>query len=83
MVCCQRIGLSMAIVAFVALQQTSAPAQASQPLTGTWKLNVAKSTFNPPDLAAKSLVVTYRLEGDTITASLDGVDDTGRAVRSE
>ena len=83
MVSCRRIGLSMAIVATVVLQQTSASAQASQPLTGTWKLNVAKSTFNPPDLAAKNLLVTYRVEGDTITASLDGVDYTGRAVRSE
>jgi hypothetical protein len=63
--------------------QTSVAAQATEPLTGTWKLNVAKSTFNPADLSTASLVVTYEVRGDTVTASLDGVDTSRRAVHSE
>ena len=80
---CRGIGVLIGIVAFVALQQTSATAQATQPLTGTWKLNLAKSTFNPPDLSAVSLLVTYEVKGDKVTASLDGVDTSHRAVHSE
>jgi hypothetical protein len=77
------MALFVAIVAFVALQQTAAFVQARHPLTGTWKLNLAKSTYNPPELAQKSILATYQVVGDTITASLEGVDYMGRAVRSE
>ena len=77
------IGVFIGSVAFVAWQPMPAPAQATQPLTGTWKLNVAKSTFDPPDLAAANLLVTYEVTGDTVTASLDGVDSKHRAVHSE
>lgn len=83
MVSCRGIGVCIGIVAFVALQQTSAAAQATQPLTGTWKLNPAKSTFNPSDLSTENLVVTYEVKGDKVTASLDGVDARHRAVHSE
>ena len=77
------IGVCLAITVFVALQATLAAAQASQPLTGTWKLNLAKSTFDPPDLAATSLIVTYEVTGDTVSAALDGVDSGHHAVHSE
>jgi hypothetical protein len=75
--------LFVATVAFVALQQTAAFVQALHPLTATWKLNLAKSTYDPPELAQKSIGATYRVTGDTITASLEGVDYMGRAVRTE
>lgn len=83
MVSCRGISVFVGIVAVATLQQTSAAAQATQPLTGTWKLNLAKSTFNPPDLSAPSLLVTYEVKGETVKASLDGVDSTHRAVHSE
>jgi hypothetical protein len=76
------IAVFIGVAAFVALQ-ASAAAQPSQPLTGTWKLNLAKSTFSPPDLSAPSLLVTYEVRGNTVTASLDGVDSRHRAVHSE
>ena len=83
MVSCRRIGVLIVSVAFAALHSTSASAQATQPLTGTWKLNLARSTFDPPDLAAANLLVTYEVNGDSVTASLDGVVATHRAVHSE
>jgi hypothetical protein len=83
MVSCRGVGVFIGIVAFVAVQQMSADAQATQPLTGTWKLNPKKSTFDPPDLSTANLVVTYEVKGDSVTASLDGVDSGGRAVHSE
>jgi hypothetical protein len=76
-------GVFVGILVFAASQQISAAAQATQPLTGTWKLNPAKSTFDPPDLSTANLRVTYEVKGDTVTASLDGVDSSRRAVHSE
>lgn len=76
------IAVFIGIAAFAALQP-SAAAQRTHPLTGTWKLNLAKSTFSPPDLSAPNLVVTYEVRGNSVTASLDGVDSGHRAVHSE
>jgi hypothetical protein len=83
MVPCRGIGVLIGLVAFAAVPQNSAFAQATPPLTGTWKLNLAKSTFNPPDLSVPNLLVSYEVKGDTVTASLDGVDSRHRAVHSE
>lgn len=80
---CRELGVFVGVVVLVAGQQISPAAQATQPLTGTWKLNLAKSRFDPPDLSTASLVVTYEVKGDTVTASLDGVDSSRRAVHSE
>ena len=58
-------------------------AQAPSPLTGTWKLNVAKSKFDPANLAIKSNTIKYTITGDSITAVTDGVDAQGRATHTE
>ena len=79
---CRSIGVFIGIVAFISLQ-TPPAVQATEPLTGTWKLNLAKSTFSPPDLSVPNLVVTYEVKGNRVTASLDGVDSGQRAVHSE
>ena len=77
------IGVLFTIVAVAAPQLCAAKAQSQQPLTGTWKLNLAKSTFDPPDQSTESLLVTYEVKGDTVKASLDGVDSDHHAVHSE
>jgi len=79
----RRFGVYVAIVVSVALLQVSASMQTSHPLAGTWKLNLAKSKYNPPDLAAKSSVVTYQVKGDAITLTQDVVDSMGRTVHME
>lgn len=58
-------------------------AQAPSPLSATWKLNVAKSKYNPADLAIKGNTIKYTITGDTITAVTDGVDAQGRATHTE
>ena len=83
MVSCRRTAVLIVSIAVAASHPMSASAQPTQPLTGTWKLNLAKSTFDPPDLAVANLLVTYEVNGDSVTASLDGVDSTHRAVHSE
>lgn len=78
------LGVLLAAILVVAgWRQPSAAAQTTQPLTGTWKLNPAKSTFDPADLSAPHLLVTYEVNGDQVTASLDGIDSRRRAVHSE
>ena len=57
-------------------------AQAPSPLSATWKLNVAKSKYNPANLAVKSNTIKYTIVGDTITAVTDGVDAQGRATHT-
>lgn len=53
------------------------PQQGPNPLNGTWKLNLAKSKYNPgpPD---KSLTRTYEFTGDTIKAHSESIGADGK-----
>jgi hypothetical protein len=48
---------------------------------GTWKLNGAKSKFNPG--ATKNTTVVYAPAGDMVKVTVEGVDKDGKAVRNE
>jgi hypothetical protein len=52
-------------------------------LAGTWKVNLAKSTYDPPSGAPKSGTVKIEITGDTIKIVNDGVDGQGRVTHSE
>lgn len=58
-------------------------AQSVSPLTGTWMVNVAKSTYNPVSLAPKSSTSKVDITGDMIKVIVDGVDSTGLKVHTE
>jgi hypothetical protein len=47
---------------------------------GTWKLNEAKSKLNPA--LPKNLTVTYEAAGDSVKATVDGVDPKGNPTHS-
>jgi hypothetical protein len=47
---------------------------------GTWKLNVAKSTF-PAGAAPKSMTRTITADGDNVTYSFDGTAADGSALK--
>jgi len=57
-------------------------AQSTDPVVGTWELNVAKSKFSPGP-APKSETRTYAVAGQEIKATSKGVDGTGKAVTGE
>lgn len=58
-------------------------AQDSDPFTGTWTLNVAKSTMVSPQTASKSETVTYRhANGEEIYTS-DAVTANGEAEHTD
>ena len=63
---------------------TSMPlyAQPSNPVLGTWELNLAKSKFSPGP-APKSETRTYVIAGDKVAATFDGVGADGKRVKIE
>jgi hypothetical protein len=48
---------------------------------GTWKLNEAKSKFNPG--APKNTLVVYTAAGDSIKVTVDGVGPDGKPTHNE
>ena len=76
----RRIGIAVAVAVFL---QSQSSAQSTHPLAGTWQLNLAKSTYDPPNLAPKSGMTVYVVTGDTMKGVTDGVDAQGRATHSE
>jgi len=55
-------------------------AQAPETLAGTWKLNVAKSKYDPATLAVKSGTATYAFSANSVTATIDQVNAKGQKV---
>lgn len=57
-------------------------AQGTDPLIGTWELNVAKSKYSPGP-TPKSETRTYVMAGQDIKATSKGVDGTGEPIAAE
>jgi hypothetical protein len=57
-------------------------AMAADPHQGTWKLNLAKSKFNPGP-APKSLTVTIQAQDSGVKYVLDGAEADGKAIHQE
>jgi hypothetical protein len=51
---------------------------AADPLVGTWKLNVGKSTFSGPP--PTGMTITYATDGDWVVAKSERVDEHGKPV---
>jgi hypothetical protein len=80
----RRAACSLVLVsALLVLSGGQAGAQASDSWLGTWKLNLAKSTYEPASLAPKSDVSKQTRSGDSITAVTDGVDAQGKPTHTE
>lgn len=58
-------------------------AQAANPLSGMWRLNVAKSKYSPVALAPKSTTTRFDVTQGGIKVVTDGVDAQGRATHAE
>jgi hypothetical protein len=70
------IGLTLGML-FVGLALCSA----QNPMLGTWKLNEAKSKI--PAGSSKNLTVKYEAAGDSMKATIDGVDGQGKPTHTE
>ena len=74
------VGIAFTAVCAVALS-VSSTAQAPDPFVGTWKLDVAKSTYKPGP-APKSLDVAITAAADkTFKVAVDGVDPEGKPMK--
>ncbi|HYV99564.1 MAG TPA: hypothetical protein VE967_19050 [Gemmatimonadaceae bacterium] len=65
---------------FVAAALPKVAAAQAQSLAGTWKLNAAKSTFDPADLATKTGTVTYAFSGNNVTTTIDQTNAKGQKI---
>ena len=72
-----RLLKSLSLPAVILFMAFALSAQAADPSVGTWKLNVAKSTYSPGP-APKSLTAKIEVAGDGEKVTVDGVrgDDT-------
>jgi hypothetical protein len=61
---------------------STALAQAPKGLAGTWKLNLAKSKFDPGP-APKSMTIVYTLSGEAIKINVEVVPATGDTQKWE
>ena len=61
----------------------SATAYAQDPNLGTWRVDLAKSKYNPADLAPKSVTVRSSAVGKGLNVVVDVVDFTGKPLHYE
>jgi hypothetical protein len=71
--------LAFGAVLTLAVPVMSLSAQAADPASGTWELNLAKSKFSPGP-APKSLTRTYEAVGDDVKYDLKGMDAEGKPI---
>ena len=78
-----RHAVLMSLVLIVAALPNSVAAQAPESLAGTWKLNTAKSKYDPAELASTSGTVTYTFGASGVTTVVDAVNAKGQKVHVE
>jgi hypothetical protein len=71
--------LKVVAVAVLAVVGAVAVQAQSDPIVGTWKLNTAKSKYNPGPMP-KSLTRTIVADGDGVKYSFEGVAADGSAI---
>ena len=71
--------LKFVAIALLAAVGSSPLLAQSNPLVGTWKLNVTKSKFEPGP-APKSLTRTVEAQGDGVKYTFDGVSADGKPI---
>jgi hypothetical protein len=70
---------SLVLVAVVCAALFGITALAADNFTGTWKLNVAMSQYNPGP-PPRSLTSRVEITGDTANFTFDGYDSSGKAT---
>ena len=58
-------------------------AQSTDAWVGAWTLNLAQSSYDPPNLAPKNQTTRITASGDTLTAITDGADADGKKIHTE
>jgi hypothetical protein len=72
------VGVFVGIVALIVV--SAASAQTAEPIVGTWKLDLAKSTYKPGP-APKSSILTIEPAGKGIKVDVDAVNGDGSPLK--
>jgi hypothetical protein len=76
------VTLGLLATAFIVVSAGPARAQAPDPLVGTWKLDVAKSSYKPgPAPKSATVVVEPEGKGKGIKVSVDAVNPDGSPMK--
>ena len=67
----------------IVLLALSTVAYAQDPNIGSWRVDLAKSKYNPADLAPKSVTVKSSAVGKGLNVVVDVVDNTGKSLHYE
>jgi len=76
------LGVSFAL-ALAAIVATTGGTAAADHWLGTWKLNLAKSRYNPPEMAPKSQTIRRESSDGGLKIVTDGVDAQGKPTHNE
>jgi hypothetical protein len=71
------------LLALAAIVATTRVTVAADQWLGTWKLNLAKSKYNPPELAPKSQTIKREASESGMKLVTDSVDAQGKATHTE
>jgi hypothetical protein len=71
--------LQFAVITLLAVAGSSAVRAQSNPLVGTWKLNLTKSKYDPGP-APKSLTRTVEAQGNGVKYTFEGVAADGKPI---
>jgi len=77
------VSLATALLALAAILAATSVTAAADHWLGTWKLNLARSKYNPPELAPKSQTITREAVDGGMKLVSDGVDSQGKATHNE
>ena len=58
-------------------------APSAEMISGTWAINISKSTYSPANLAPKSGTTVMQATSDSIHVMTDGVDSKGRKTHTD
>jgi len=78
-----RKSLLIVAVTIISILALVTIAMAADPHVGTWKLNLAKSKYNPPSSAPKSQTVKFEAMDNGFKVLVDGVDADGKTAHDE
>jgi len=76
-----RVTVFTAVVIGMAAPRVSG--QGADAWMGTWTLNLAQSSYDPPNLAPKNETTKITASGDMLTAVTDGADADGKKIHTE
>jgi hypothetical protein len=80
----RRFLLGLFLLAAVLVISVPVTAQAQDAWVGTWKLNLAKSKYDPANLAPRSQTIKAEaVAGGGMKATVDGVDAQGKPLHQE